>query len=1171
MKSSPRLTTVSSRVGRRPVHHASRPRLQCLEERALLSGAPGPAAAYGNLPLAFEANQGQAASQVDFVARGSGYALALTSSDAVLALHQGTGGDVLHFGLVGADPSAKVVGRDELVTKTNYLIGSDPSQWRTNVPNYAKVEYQGVYPGIGLVYYGNQGQLEYDFTVAPGADPGAIRMSIQGAGSVAIDAGGNLVLHAAGGDLVQHAPVIYQESGGTRQAVAGAFVLGQDNQVTFRVGAYDTSLPLVIDPILSYSTYLGGSSGDDQANAIAVDAAGSAYITGTTYSTNFPTTVGSVQTAFGGSSDAFVAKLNASGTGLLYSTYLGGSFDDNGNGIAVDGAGHAYVTGTTDSSNFPTTAGAFQQANNPLNNIMGFVAELNATGSALIYSTYLGGSDGYDSQSSAIAVDASGAAYLTGYTSSLDFPTKNPLQAAYADSAGSGSYDAFITKLNASGTALVYSTYLGGTFDDRGKGIAVDAAGNAYVTGWTEATHPTDPSQGIIAFPTTPGAFQPTNASPSGVPFVTKVNAAGSALVYSTFLGGTTGYNDWAAGIAVDAAGNAHVAGSTQASDFPTTPGAFQRTYRGGIDTFVATLNPAGSALVSSTYLGGSGTDQALGIAVDGAGNSYVTGITDSVNLPTANALQPVFGGNYDAFVTEVNAAGTALVFSTYLGGTGLDAGTGIAVDTVGNPYVAGQTSSANFPTTSGAIQRNAGGYDDAFIAKLAPAPLTLSINDVSIIEGNTGTANAIFTVSLADISTQTVTVSYATSDGTATAGSDYASISGTLTFAPGQTSQTVTVPINGDVLVEPNETFFVNLSNPTIATIARGQGVGTILDDDATKFYVVNDGASGDRTYDYGAPGNALANNALNSGNTAPRGAASTAAGTTVWVIDANKKVYVYNTTGGLLGSWSAGSLASNATVEGIATNGTDVWIVDAKQDKVFRYTNAAGLRSGTQNAASSFSLNSGNASPKDIVTDGTYLWVVNDSKTDTVFKYNLSGTLLGSWTITGAGTSPTGITLNPAGGGTLWIVDSGTDLVYELDNARGLTSGSLSPSTSFALTAGNTNPQGIADPPAGKPASMVVPGRHSSPVRSRHGKVYSVADARNVLSHDAQGALPAAGKTQVRSASPRHAESGFRATHHLGLAGMTHQDPSSLARGLTPGGPRALGSRVTKSGSRP
>ncbi len=1085
MKASPRLKAPSRRPGR----HASRPRIESLEGRALLSATSGLAAGYGSLPLAFEANRGQADPQFDFLARGGGYALALTPAEATLALRHGTGGDLLRLQFVGADPSARAVGRDELVTRTNYLIGSDPAGWRTDLANYARVEYDEVYPGIDLVYYGNQGQLEYDFVVAPGVDPGAIRIAIRGAQGIALDAGGNLVMHMAGGDLVQHAPVIYQESGDARQAVAGEFVLGPNDEVGFHVGVYDPSRPLVIDPILSYSTYLGGS-GEDRAQAIAVDADGNAYVTGYTFAANFPTTAGAMQPGSGGRSDAFVAKLNASGTALVYSTYLGGTFDEQATGIAVDPAGHAYVTGSTDSSDFPTTAGAFQQSNTA-GSYKGFVAKLSATGAALVYSTYLGGSDGYFTASNAIALDGAGNAYVTGYTSSSDFPTQAPLQPTHGDDNGfgtSGYDDAFVAELNATGTALVYSTYLGGTGEDRGQGIAVDAAGNAYVTGSTEAIRPTDPAAGLIAFPTTEGAFQQVNATSWGnsVPFVTKMNPTGSAFGYSTFLGGTTGSNDWAAAIAVDAAGRAYVTGSTQAADFPTTLGAPQRTYGGQIDAFVAALNPGGSALVYSTYLGGGGTDQALGIAVDGFGDAFVTGLTGSGNFPTAGAVQPVIAGGNDAFVARLNVAGTALVYSTFLGGSGGDSGYGIAVDPAGNPYVAGFTSSANFPTTAGAFDGTTNGNGDAFVAKLAPAALTLAINDLAIVEGNAGTTVATFTVTLSEASAQVVTVGYATADGTATAGSDYAATTGTLIFAPGETTKALAVTIYGDRLIEPDEAFVVVLSAPTIATIADGQGLATIRDDDATKFFVVDDAAS-NRTYEYAGPGIGIEDYALNAGNAAPRGAASTAAGDRVWVVDANKKVYVYNASGTLLGSWTAGSLASNATVEGIATDGTDVWIVDARQDKVFRYPGASSRLSGSQNASSSFALNSGNKDSKDVVTDGVSLWVVNDSTTDKVFKYTLSGTLLGSWTIAGAGSSPTGITLDPTGGGTLWVVDNGTDRVYRFDNARGLTTGSSSPSSNFALAAGNTNPQGLADPPAGAPIRALAPGRGLS-ARARH-----------------------------------------------------------------------------------
>ena len=364
-------------------------------------------------------------------------------------------------------------------------------------------------------------------------------------------------------------------------------------------------------------------------------------------------------------------------------------------------------------------------------------------------------------------------------------------------------------------------------------------------------------------------------------------------------------------------------------------------------------------------------------------------------------------------------------------------------------------------PAGSGGIHKPLG------IAFDPTGNLYVSSRDTSQMLRFGAASQTAFTVSLDAASVTTVTVDYTTAAGSALAGSDFTPASGTLTFAPGETTRTVLVPTLNDSLAESTETFTLNLSNPSGATIADGQGVGTIHDDDATKFYVVNDASSGDRTYEYGALGASVENYTLNTGNTAPRGAASTATGTTVWVADANKKVYVYNTSGGLLGSWTAGSLAANATVEGIATNGNDVWIVDAKNDKVFRYTNAASLRSGSQNAATSFSLNSGNAGPKDIVTDGTYLWVVNDSTADSVFKYTLSGSLIGSWTINGAGSSPTGITLDPTNVGNMWVVDSGTKRVYQFDNAAGVTSGSLSPSTSFALAAGNTNPQGIADPP--------------------------------------------------------------------------------------------------------
>jgi sugar lactone lactonase YvrE len=408
---------------------------------------------------------------------------------------------------------------------------------------------------------------------------------------------------------------------------------------------------------------------------------------------------------------------------------------------------------------------------------------------------------------------------------------------------------------------------------------------------------------------------------------------------------------------------------------------------------------------------------------------------------------------------------------TTSLGGTGpswLEFGTdGYLYVTARTTSVGSETSIVRFDaTTGGFVDRFDLGRDGwSFILGPDNVVYNSSNGEGNFIERLGPSSLAAFTVSLSSASAAPVTVSYTTANVTATAGSDYVGTSGTLTFAPGQTTRTVLVQTLPDTLAEGSETFVLNLTSATGATIADAQGVATIFDQ--TKFYVVNDGPS-DRTYEYGTSGSAIENYALTSGNTAPRGAASTAAGTTVWVVDANKRVYVYNPSGGLLGSWTAGSLHTQAQVEGITTDGTDVWIVDAKQDKVLKYTGAASRTTASQNAASSFNLNSGNSNPKGLVTDGIHFWVVNDASTDKVFKYTLAGALVGSWAIGAANASPTGITLDPANVGHLWIVDNGTDRVYQYDNAAGRTSGSQSPSTSFALAAGNTNPQDIADPPA-------------------------------------------------------------------------------------------------------
>jgi hypothetical protein len=693
--------------------------------------------AYGKLPLQFEANRGQTHEDVRFLSRGAGYSLYLTAGEAVLVLtrpdpdrKQDRRGKherrdayakatkvVVRMQLVDAALTPPVNGLEELPAKANYFVGNDPAKWRTGVPTYAKVHYRGVYPGIDLVYYGNQRQLEYDFVVAPGADPKKIVLGFKGADRLEIDAQGDLVLHVAGGPVRLRKPYVYQEIGGIRQEIAGGYLLHGANRVSFDVAAYDRGRPLVIDPvILSYSTYLGGEAGV----AIAVDSDGNAYVTGYAGSTGFPTTSGAFQGTSSGGFDAFVARLNPAGSALVYSTYLGGSGDDGGGSIAVDASGNAYVTGSTSSTDFPTAAGAFQTTcAGGFSSSCGdaFVTKLNPDGSGLIYSTYLGGSS-FDG-GTGIAVDSSGSAYVTGSTNSSNFPTAlGAFQASFGGGPIDPIYgppnDAFLTKLDPAGSALIYSTYLGGDGkeNDLGGEIAVDSGGNAYVVGSTNSTN----------FPTTAGAFQPVFAGGLWDAFVTKLDSTGSALIYSTYLGGI-GF-DQAFAIAVDDRDDAYVTGRTDSANFPATINAFQSTSNGGLDAFVTRLDATGSFLVYSTYLGGSSGEEADGIAVDVQGNAYVTGVTNSTNFPTTSeAFQPAHaGGNsQEAFVTKLDPTGSALVYSTYLGGTGYEVGYAIAVDPAGNAYVTGETGSSDFPTTPGAADPNFRGFfQDAFVAKIA-------------------------------------------------------------------------------------------------------------------------------------------------------------------------------------------------------------------------------------------------------------------------------------------------------------------------------------------------------------------------------------------------------------------------------------------------------------------
>lgn len=597
------------------------------------------------------------------------------------------------------------VGKDELQFKSNFLLGNDSGAWRIDVPNFAVVEYQDLYDGIDLVYHQAQDGIKYEFVVHPGADLGFIRLSYEGVESLRV-AEGSLIAFTPLGEVRDSPPHSYQAGG----EINCFFIIDDPNSYGFDCADWDRSKDLIIDPMV-YSTFLGGGDWDG-GRAIAVDPAGNAYIGGVTYSADFPATPGSFDTSFnGGVTDTFVAKLNPAGSSLVYCTYLGGSRFEDEQTITVDQSGSAYVVGSTYSPDFPTTPGAFQATFS--NFIDAYVAKLNVAGNGLVYSTFLGGFSA--DHGTSVALDPAGNAYIAGITGSADFPVT---PGAFSTSLKGGG-DLFVTKLNSAGNALVYSTYLGGTDYDQMYSIALDLAGDAYVTGITSSAD----------FPVTPGAFDTSyEGGPVSAPydaFVTELNPVGTGLVYSTFLGGSGTEHGYS--VAVDYYGNAYLTGSTNSTDFPVTPGAYDITYNGADDTFLAKLNSAGNALVFSTFLGGTGSDGGGAVALDDTGNAYVTGRTESVDLPTtAGAIEPTYMGNSDAFLIVLTPAGTALIYSSYLGGDNYDSGVSIALDDAGAVYLTGETNSGDFPVSPGAFDTSVNGTD-GFVAKLAlsvPSPV---------------------------------------------------------------------------------------------------------------------------------------------------------------------------------------------------------------------------------------------------------------------------------------------------------------------------------------------------------------------------------------------------------------------------------------------------------------
>ncbi len=704
---------------------------------------------YGQLPLAFEPNQGQEDPQVKFLSHGGGYSLFLTGTEAVLLLKKHVDEyplhpnshfsrpkrqpppDILRLQLKGVNTRARFEGLEALPGITNYFIGSDPAKWVTKIPQFGRVTMHEAYPGVDMTYYGNQRRLEYDFEVKPGGDPGVIRINYVGADSARVDGDGNLRLAIKGRDVVFQAPVVYQDDKGIRTPLKGRYIPTGDRELGFEVENYDKTRKLIIDPVLSYGTYLGGS-GADGANAIAVDSAGNAYLTGAS-SGNFPTTPGAYQTTFGakvytGLSDVFVSKLDPTGSTLIYSTYIGGTDTDYGQGIAVDGSGDAYVTGQAGTA-FPTTPGAYQTAFGGAGGDYyfgdAFLAKMNPAGTSLLYSTYLG-STGWE-VGSGIDLGAGGVACITGWTNSAVFPTTTG--AFRTISNGSSNDDVFIAKINpASGGAsdLLYSTLLGvigsGNIPDDNYAIKVDGNGNTYVVGGTKAG----------PFMTTAGSYQPGFVGNYDI-FVVKLNPAGlgaADLVFSTYLGNGTGYGY---AITLDASRNVYITGSNAGGVYPTTPGAYSPTYVAGLNAIVAELSANGSSLLYSTYLEQAGSSSmswaayGRGIALDNCGDIYVVGGTSYSAFPmTAGAFETGYSSSgFAGFMTVLNpslSGAAQLVFSTFLGSTTNTFCYGLAQDPAGNLYTAGYTLGGML-TTGGSYQTTyAGGTGyggDAFALKI--------------------------------------------------------------------------------------------------------------------------------------------------------------------------------------------------------------------------------------------------------------------------------------------------------------------------------------------------------------------------------------------------------------------------------------------------------------------
>lgn len=812
---------------------------------------------YGHLPLTFEANRGQTDAQVKFVSRGKGYSAFLTAGGMVLSLRpSGVVGapkssiaaarksqpknTVVQFKLVGAAQNAAVVGEDLQPGRVNYFLGNNPAKWHTSVPTYGQVRYKNVYPGIDLLYYGNHRQLEYDFAVSPKANAGLIKFEIQGASQLQLDEAGDLVLKTTNGDLHFEKPVVYQQSNSLRVPVAGGYVLEDATHVAFHVAEYDSSKPLVIDPVLLYSTYVGGS-GDDDPTGIAVDSTGAVYISGFTDSSDFPlATLGALASD---STHVFVAKLDPTGSNLVYADYLGGNNSDYGYALTLDSSNNVYVTGSTGSSDFPVVSA--YQAMYP-GSFNGFVTKISASGASLLYSTYLGG-NGSD-QPAAIALDGSGDMVVGGNTTSTNFPVANAYQTAGAANAGglTGNYG-FLTKFSADGSSLIYSTYFGGSsnqaLDCGGSpcwpepysaiyALAVDGSGNAYVTG---ATNTYD-------FPASETAYLATNTTQQNatIGFVSKFSSAG-ALAYSTYFYESSGSLTNVNAIAVDSLGSAYITGAALSDGtFPVTSSSICDPEAQTINCsygFVTKFDATGSTLLYSTFLGVNNSANPVAIALDVNNDAYVLGSTSSSTFSNVNGIETYTDGN-DSLLIEIDPTGSSQLFATYLGGSGDENAAALALDAQGNIYVTGNTDSSDLPVTPSAFQQIWGGNNDAFVMKIGPAsaaavtltPIALTYSSQAIASTSQPQTVLLHNMGSAALTITSIAASqdFAETDNCSPSVAAASSCTLSVTFTPTASGQR-----NGSITIQDNASG----SPHTISLSGQGTGPDVTLNPTSLSF----------------------------------------------------------------------------------------------------------------------------------------------------------------------------------------------------------------------------------------------------------------------------------------------------------------------------------------------